>query len=552
MTEPSEVIRKIQQRLGQLRSDRQTYHTTWTDLRDHLLPKHGRGLSGGTDLSERHDGSRGDFAIYDGTPLRAVKIAAAGLQSGLTSPSRAWFTLGAADVALSERRDVRVWLWDVEERMRAVFNRSNLYNTLHHLYLELLTFATGSMGIFESLRSLLWCRPYTIGEYWIGSDAEGHVDTFCSSYVMTAEQMVATFGDEACSEAVRQAAKDVPDKGFTVYQIIESNDSRFDVGLKFPIRSIHFEDGTVDKLLGVRGFNEFPVLAVRWDVIGQDTWGVGPGHDILGDCKQLQKLSKGTAIAVDKVLEPPMVAPGTMKRTAINTVPGGITYTDDPDNVLRPLYQVEFRQQEALMRLNDLRTSIAKGLFNDLFLMLLQIDVGKMTATEVAERKQEKLLMLGPVCERMHYELLDPLIDRTFAMMARAGLIPPAPPELQGAALRVEYISPLAIAQRQLGLNGLNQLLVSVASLSQVSPESLDKIDFDEAVDLLAEGVGAPPRVLRDETAITATREQRAKAQQAQQMAQSLQTGAAVAKDASGATLGNDSVLSRALGSMPQ
>ena len=43
--------------------------------------------------------------------------------------------------------------------------------------------------------------------------------------------------------------------------------------------------------------------------------------------------------------------------------------------------------------------------------------------------------------ERTNDELLDLLIDRTYAIMDRLGLIPPAPPQLEGVDLRVEYVS---------------------------------------------------------------------------------------------------------------
>lgn len=548
MTPDSEICTDLNRRFGRLKTIRATWQTTWEDLRKHLLPAHGRGLTAEANTAEWNDGSRRDSAIYDGTPLRALKVAAAGLQSGLTSPSRPWFSLTVDDFELRDRRDVRVWLSDVEDRMRAVFNRSRLYNGLHHLYLELLAFATGAIGVFDSLDSLLRIRPYTIGEYWLACDADGRPDAFYSAYTMTAGQMVTAFGEEAVSESVRESAKTNPDRVCQVLHVIERNDSRIDVGLRrYAYRSIYLELGATDRILARRGYYEMPVLAVRWHVVGQDTYGFGPGHDVLGDAKQLQKVSEKKLVGLDKVIEPPMVAPGSMRTTAVNSVPGGITYTDEPDEALRPLYQVQFDLQQAQFAINDLRLSIQKGLFNDLFLMLIAVDAGKMTATEVAERKQEKLLMLGPVLERLNNELLDPLIDRAFAMMLRAGLIPEPPPEIQGAALRVEYVSPLAVAQKQLGLNGLNQLLVSVGQVAAVQPTVLDKIDFDEVVDTIADAQGVPPRVLRDERGVAAIRQQREAQQQALQAGQAALTAAKAAKDAAGATADGDTVLSRML-----
>ena len=117
-----------------------------------------------------------------------------------------------------------------------------------------------------------------------------------------------------------------------------------------------------------------------------------------------------------------------------------------------------------------------------------------------------------------------------------------------GAPLRVEYVSPLALAQKQLGLNGLNQLTAVVGQVSAVQPDILDKIDFDEAVDVMADALGVPPRVLRDEKDVAALRSQRAAQQQAVRVGQAAQVAASAAKDAAAAPVDGDTVLSRFMG----
>ena len=85
--------------------------------------------------------------------------------------------------------------------------------------------------------------------------------------------------------------------------------------------------------------------------------------------------------------------------------------------------------------------------YADLFLMATDLkDV--RSATEIAERRAEKLVMLGPVLERLHDDLLEPLIGRVFQIMARAGAIPPPPfAEFDGLRLQPEYVSPMAALQ---------------------------------------------------------------------------------------------------------
>ena len=94
------------------------------------------------------------------------------------------------------------------------------------------------------------------------------------------------------------------------------------------------------------------------------------------------------------------------------------------------------------------RTSIKRAFFVDLFLLLANY-TDQMTATEVAERVNEKMLILGPMLGRLMSELLDPIITRTFNILLRLKKIPPPPPELANQDYKVKYISPLAKANEQ-------------------------------------------------------------------------------------------------------
>jgi hypothetical protein len=151
-----------------------------------------------------------------------------------------------------------------------------------------------------------------------------------------------------------------------------------------------------------------------------------------------------------------------------------------------------------------------------------------MTATEVAERHEEKLLMLGPVIERLHNELLDPLIDMTFQRMVEAGVIPPPPPELQGMDISVEFVSILAQAQRAIATNGIDRFVGNLGQVAQFKPDVLDKFDSDAWADAYSDMLGVDPHLIVANDKVALLRESRAKAQQAQAAAQAMQQGAAV------------------------
>ena len=138
-----------------------------------------------------------------------------------------------------------------------------------------------------------------------------------------------------------------------------------------------------------------------------------------------------------------------------------------------------------------------------------------MTATEVAERHEEKLLMLGPVLERLHNELLDPLIEITFERLLKAGVLPPPPEELIGVNLEVEFVSILAQAQRAIGANSTDRFVGNLGAMAQIKPDVLDKFDADRWVDNYADQIGVDPELIVGNEQVALIRQSRAEQQQA-------------------------------------
>ncbi len=523
------------------------------DAKDYILPDHGRNISG-ENSAEVNDGARKDSKIYDATATRAVKILGAGMQSGLTSPARPWFRLALPDPELMDFQPVKEWLFIVEDRMREVFAKSNAYNAFHHSYLELATFGTAALVELENFETIIRCRPMTIGEYFLALGADLKVDTCYRKIWMSARQMVEQFGIDNVSQPVKRAFEDGRfENNFLVICAIEKNDDKLvRVQNGMPYRSIYFEKGGEgNKVLQVTGYSEFPVMAPRWEVVGQDTYGGCPGNDVLGDVKMLQKMRSKGLILLDKLVDPPMLAPNSMKGEDINSMPGGVTYNDDAggQQSVRSLFEVQPAFAELRNDREGVRYDIRQGLYNDLFLMIAQSDKD-MTATEVAERHEEKLIMLGPVLERLHSEMLNPVIDRTFAIMERVGYLPPPPEELQGMQLKVEYISLLAQAQKAVGLGAIQQFAGFVGGIIALNPASAYKVDFDEMIDQYGDAVGVPPTMIVPDEVVAALKEQEAQKQQAKQMGEAMAQAASSAKDLGATPMGGNTALDALMGRM--
>lgn len=494
----------------------QGWDTHWQDLVSYLLPRRGRWLAKG---DKPNSGDKRMGAIIDGLGSRCLTMLAAGMQGGLTSPARPWFRLALADPGLEGSGPVRAWLSGVERQVYHALAKSNFYDSSHQLYLEEAAFGTGCMLVLDNFPTGVRFSVLTVGEYALGTDYTGMVDTLYRRLWMTASQMAGQFGIHAVSDAVARAYDENPFQWFRVCHAIEPRAVREPGKVdnkQMAYASVYWEDGKTERALSESGFEEKPFVAPRWDTVCTDPYGRGPGMDILPDVKMLQEMSRQQLAAVHKMNNPPMAVPVGYKST-LNLTPGGINYVD-PGNqeFVKPLYQIapDLRDMEA--KLEGVRQSIRSGLFNDLFLTLNDTPPG-MTATEVMERHQEKLIMLGPIVERMQMEFLDPLIERTFKILLRQGQLPPPPKELGGQEVKIEYTSLLAQAQREVGTQSITRFMSLVGQIAAIDPTAVDKINADACVDTIGNSLGVPPSVIAGAGEVAQVRQARAQAQ-AQQM----------------------------------
>jgi hypothetical protein len=529
-------------RKSALWTERSSWITHWREISDYQQPRAGRFV-----VTDRNRGDKRANHILDNTAVFGARTLAAGLMSGVTSPARPWFRLEIRDKDLMESGPVKTWLHDTAALLRAIFASSNTYRSLHTTYEELGLFGTGASIVLPNFNNVVHHYPLTVGEYALATNAEGEVDTLCREFQMTVAQMVEQFGKDNCSTTVRDMFnRGQYDAWVDVIHLVEPRKERDNTkrdGRNMRFASCYLEPGkdNSDQFLSESGFQRFPVLAPRWVVTGNDVYGTSPGMECLGDVKQLQhqQLRKGQAI--DYQVNPPLQVPTKYKEAAKARLPGGVFYVDSmgPNQGVRSAFDVNLNLQHLREDIMDVRERIRSAYYADLFLMLANDNRSGITATEVAERHEEKLLMLGPVLERLHNELLSPLIDTTFDYAARAGILPEAPPELEGMDLNVEFISVLAQAQRAVATQGMDRLLGTVSQMAAVKPDVLDKLNFDQIVDNYGEAYGVDPKAIVPDDEVAAIRQQRAAAMQAQQAAATAPQVVESAKTASEIDTGN-------------
>lgn len=527
------VREQCSKRWEALKAERSSWMPHWKEISEVLLPRSGRFL-----VTDNNKGDKRHRAILDNSATRALRTLSGGMMAGMTSPARPWFRLTTKIPSLDESYEVKKWMSDVTMLMQLIFNRSNVYRALQMAYEELGAFGTTSGIMLDDYDNVIHCMPLTIGEYAIATGARGYVNTNYREFRMTVAALIEEFGLENVSRSTRALyEKGNFDEWVTVINAIEPRRER-DASRKdaknMPYRSVYFETGDDQgKLLRESGFRHFPVLSARWSVSGGDIYGTGPGMEALGDMRQLQQQQLYKAKAIAQQADPTIAVPSDLRNQEGNLVPGGVIYLDSPMQAqgVRAAYEVPIQLDALLMDIQDVRARIDQAFYRDIFMMIAGSQNSRMTATEIAERHEEKMLMLGPVLERLNAELLDPLISMTFDRMVQANLLPPIPDELQGVELSVDYTSILAQAQRAISTNAIDRFTQNLGILANIKPDLVDKFDSDYWADYYSDALGIDPRLVVSGEQVAIIRQQRAEQQQAAQQMAMAEQASSVAKN---------------------
>lgn len=507
--------------------------------------------------------------LYDGHPIRSFEICANGMLSGLSSRSRAWFRPKLIDDELMNYHPVRLWLDDLATRMYAAFAMTNFYEAALSVYLEMAGFGTGADIMVGNNETLSVNHPLTFGEYGLATGEDGRPNALSRSLTLTASQMVERFvADRFDSKTLYWDRVTSPVKiawdtgnyhqGFLVHQLIEQNPAYVPgkigtIGMQW--RSLKWEPGQSDKkkFLSIEGYREQPFMAPRWETLSGEDWGTGRGKKALADMRALQLAAKRSGEAEDMAVKPPTWGPPSIDR--VSMLPGAHTAVAavDMQAGIKPIYQIPYQVIEMQERkIERLQRAVDTMTFADLFMAITNMEgVQPRNVEELVRRNEEQLTQLGPVTDRANAEFLQVAFDRMFGILLRAGAIPPAPPEIEGMEIKVDFVSVLAQAQKLLGISTTERAVAFVGNLGAASPEVLDNLDLDAIVYDYWERSGAPATGLRDAKVRDSIRQARAQAQQADRVAAMMpaaKDGADAARLLSEADTGQGSLLERIAG----
>jgi hypothetical protein len=502
---------------GRLKTNRSIFEQHWQEVSDYFLP------TKATITKTKASGQKIDTDKYDSTPADSLQVFAAGLHGYLTNPASRWFNLGVRERELRDIKEVKDFFGGCQEEMFHAFNNSNLSQQIHEAYIDFGCF--GTTCIYEEEDSEDDVRFYTrpVSEVYIMENEKERVDMIFRYCSYTARQAYARWGDNAGEKVKEAITANKWDDNFDFLHVAMPRHERVagkSDGKNKPYASIYIEIST-KREVSVGGYDTYPFFVPRNIKLSGEPWGYSQCMNALPDAKTLNAITKTILKGAQKQVDPPIVVPNEGYILPFKVTPGAVNIknSDNPNDKIEVLnfggsLPVGLEMQDAI------RKQIRRALFVDLFLFFSQLEKDpNMTATEVRERINEKMLILGPILGRLMNELLDPMIHRTFDILSRNGKLPPVPEILMGRSYNVEYISPLAKAQRMSDIQSVNDFLMSLQVLAAVNPEVIDIVDFDKAGRNLGAKYNVDSEILRSDDEVKEIRQARA---QQQQMAQEI------------------------------
>tara|TARA_Y100000401_G_scaffold117424_1_gene126174 strand:+ start:2416 stop:4044 length:1629 start_codon:yes stop_codon:yes gene_type:complete len=520
-----DLVTRVIKKQESLKSFRTPWENLWQDCAEYVNPNRGDFST----IRFRGDTSRYE-KIYDTTAPLANEQLASGLHSFLTSPSQRWFSLKTYDDKLNQELPVKLWLDEVTTILyERVFNLpiSNFNSQAHELYLDLGSFGTGVMMVQDLPGQAITFRTFHLADCYIQENDKGFVDTLYRKYKRTGRQLIERFGETVPASVIKIAEKD-PFREFDVIHAVEPSET-YGEPIKSP-KQKPFKSCYVmieeKALLEEGGFDEFPYMVPRWQKVAGEIYGRSPSMTSLPDIKMVNQMMKTIIKAAQKITDPPLLVPDDGFILPVRTMPGGLNfYRSGSQDKIEPL-ETRARPDIGFDLIENRREHIMRAFHVDWMQMPDQKGGPNMTATEVIARQEEKMRLMGPMVGRLQVEFLGPLIERVFQIMARKKMIPPAPSQIEGMDMKIDYTSPIAKAQKSSQVFSVTRLFESMAPLFQAKPEILDLMNADETMRYFHHLLDAPPQILHEQEQVEQMRQERAQQQQEMMRAQQEQEAA--------------------------
>jgi len=501
----TQKAKKIREKFERMKGDRTNWDSYWEEVAKFVLPRKDEVYGMVT------PGEKKGQNLYDSTSIHANELLASALHSMLTNPSSVWFGLSTGEKELDGVKEVRQWLQDSTQKMIRVLNASNFQTEIHETYLDLPSVGTTILRIEEDDESVVRFFSSSIYEAYIEENNKGVVDSVYREYEYSLRQIVQEFGEDILSMELKQQYMTDSTKKYKVIHAVEPMANGSDQFASFHALKEQ------DILLREGKFNENPYAVPRWTKITGEKYGRSPSMKSLPDIRMLNSMMKTMIRAAQKAADPPLMIPDNGFLLPVRTQPGGSNiYRAGSKDRIEPLIT------GGRVDINDTMVEQARQRIKSAFFIdQLQLQQGpQMTATEVMQRTEENLRMMGPILGRLNNELLKPIIDRVFGVMFRRGLLGDIPEQLKGKDLEIKYVSQISKAQRSGEADTFTRVIQSVAPIIEMQPQMMENINGDAVLRYHAEIFGLPEEMLRGEEEVENARQAAADQQASQMQAQ--------------------------------
>lgn len=485
----------------QMKSARGNFDTLWQKVSERVLPNYS------DFIMQWADGQRRTNLVFESTPVLALEHFCAALESMLCPATQRWHSLRPANPKYWGDATIAQWCDAVTDTLFRIryAPKANFQSQVHEAFAQIGAFGTGPFMVDDVVGFGMRYRCLHLAETSGLENAAGVIDIVHRKYQLTAVAALNSeergiFEQGSLPPPIRQAAKSQPTQKFwflhAVYPDPEHNPRN---RASQPFKSVHIANDN-RCLLKESGYHTQPILMPRYRVNSRETYGRGPGVDVLPDILMLNEMAKTNIRGRQRAAAPPILLADDGTMAAFDMRSDALNYgtlSADGKPLVAP-FQTGANFESTVEFMNESRKLIERAFLVDIFSILADPNQ-QMTATEVLQRAQEKGQLLAPIIGRIQSELFGPLITRELDIANRAGLLPPPPPKLAregGVELEVVYESELQITQRKSKALAVAAVLQQATPLINIDPNIAKKINPERTLAIIADANGAPAAML--------------------------------------------------------
>lgn len=485
---------------GKLAETQNLWKRLWDEVSIYVLPDV-------KNVWETSKGPKTHPECLDSTAADANLLLASSMHMSFTSQSSEWFRMRIRDAKLMKSIAVREYCQEVTRIISDAYSMSNFYQSMFTGWLTLPAFGTSAMFIEDRNNDgVLRTRSIPIYNIFPVENWDGLIDTVFIKDRFSLYKIVKRWPNAKNLPSIKQKYEKNPFEEVEVLHYVGPVDDWPMADKENQFVSIYILGGDSKDVLNksgdsYEGYQEFPYLVDRWNCLPGEVFGIGPGIHVLPTIMSLMKTTEIKFEALPMAINPPIAT------TEDNLMAIGEDGKIGPgvQMIMRDLNNAKPWISGANIPIAELSEEKIRDQIDRMFFvkeLMLAPDRPEMTAYETAKRVELVHRLLGPTSNRVQRERLNPAIERSFGILSRAKRFPLLPDELRSAiesdkdVMDIEYVSPLARAQRYNEVQSAQELLSIVVQAAQYDPIYLQKINFTKYVDFVAERTGVPVEIL--------------------------------------------------------